>query len=300
MAFLTLGVDSIEAFIASWTSAKAQEAEDSISSFLNECLYRAKNGDSGRTRAEEWKAAGDELVNSLISGFHNSISLDEGYKKAESTAINIIKGLLAGITGSSDRSKYYYDRLMDKSYDLGKRITEEIDHGAKVRSPSKATIRTGQFIDEGLIIGLQNYESKVESASENVGVTSVNAVANSISAVSSAIESGIDLNPVITPILDMSNIQNGMSAMSNLDGSINVGANINSASFRASDMFGAMLDSAFNKLQKSIDRLAQDHDEVPDITIVINGATDPKAVAKEVEIILQKNIKGAGKVYGRA
>lgn len=300
MAFLALGVDSIEAFIASWTSAKAQEAEDSISSFLNECLYRAKNSDSGKTRAEEWKAAGDELVNSLISGFHNSISLDEGYKKAESTAINIIKGLLAGITGSSDRSKYYYDRLMDKSYDLGKRITEEIDHGAKVRSPSKATIRTGQFIDEGLIIGLQNYESKVESASENVGVTSVNAVANSISAVSSAIESGIDLNPVITPILDMSNIQNGMSAMSNLDGSINVGANINSASFRASDMFGVMLDSAFNKLQKSIDRLAQDHDEVPDITIVINGATDPKAVAKEVEIILQKNIKGAGKVYGRA
>ena len=300
MAFLALGVDSIESFIASWTSAKAQEAEDSISSFLNECLYRAKNGDSGKTRAEEWKAAGDELVNSLISGVHNSTILDEGYKKAESTAINIIKGLLAGITGSSDRSKYYYDRLMDKSYDLGKQITEEIDHGAKVRSPSKATIRTGQFIDEGLIIGLQNYESKVESASENVGVTSVNAVANSISAVSSAIESGIDLNPVITPILDMSNIQNGMSAMSNLDGSINVGANINSASFRASDMFGAMLDSAFNKLQKSIDRLAQDHDEVPDITIVINGATDPKAVAKEVEIILQKNIKGAGKVYGRA
>lgn len=300
MAFLTLGVDSIEAFIASWTSAKAQEAEDSISSFLNECLYRAKNSDSGKTRAEEWKAAGDELVNSLISGFHNSTKLDEGYKKAESTSINIIKGLLAGITGSSDRSKYYYDRLMNKSYDLGKRITEEIDHGAKVRSPSKATIRTGQFIDEGLIIGLQNYESKVESASENVGATSVNAVANSISAVSSAIESGIDLNPVITPILDMSNIQNGMSAMSNLDGSINVGANINSASFRASDMFGAMLDSAFNKLQKSIDRLAQDHDEVPDITIVINGATDPKAVAKEVEVILQKNIKGAGKVYGRA
>ena len=300
MAFLTLGVDSIEAFIASWTSAKAQEAEDSISSFLNECLYRAKNSDSGKTRAEEWKAAGDELVNSLISGFHNSTKLDEGYKKAESTSINIIKGLLAGITGSSDRSKYYYDRLMDKSYDLGKRITEEIDLGAKVRSPSKATIRTGQFIDEGLIIGLQNYESKVESASENVGATSVNAVANSISAVSSAIESGIDLNPVITPILDMSNIQNGMSAMSNLDGSINVGANINSASFRASDMFGAMLDSAFNKLQKSIDRLAQDHDEVPDITIVINGATDPKAVAKEVEVILQKNIKGAGKVYGRA
>ena len=300
MAFLALGVDSIEAFIASWTSAKAQEAEDSISSFLNECLYRAKNSDSGITRAEEWKAAGDELVNSLISGFHNSKLLLEGYTKAESTSINIIKGLLSGITGSSKRSEYYYNELMNKSYDLGKQITEEINHGAKVSSPSKATIRTGQFIDEGLIIGLQNYESKVESASENVGAASVNAVANSISAVSSAIESGIDLNPVITPILDMSNIQNGMSAMSNLDGSINVGANINSASFRASDMFGAMLDSAFNKLQKSIDRLAQDHDEVPDITIVINGATDPKAVAKEVEIILQKNIKGVGKVYGRA
>lgn len=297
MAFLTLGVDSIEAFIAAWTSAKAKEAEDSISSFLNECLNRVKTGDSGKTRAEEWKAAGNELFENLIAAYHNSVLLDEAYSKATNAGVNILKGLYNGLGGG--RTGYYYSAVMTRAKNIGKSVIDNINSGAGNSSPSKKTIQSGKYIDEGLIIGLESLAPKVESVSENIGSSSVNAVANSISAVSSAIESGIDLNPVITPILDMSNIQNGMSAMSNLDGSINVGANINSASFRASDMFGVMLDSAFDKLQKSIDRLAQDHDEVPDITININGATDPKAVAKEVEIIIQKNIKGAGKAYGR-
>lgn len=297
IAFLTLGIDSIDSFIAAWSSAKAQEAEEWIDTFLYKCLDAAKNNSNGGTRADDWKAAGEELRDNLIAVFDDSVALEDGYRKATNTGVNILNGLYHGLGGGD--TGFMYTAVMTKARNIGRTIIEEINHGAYVASPSKATIKTGQFIDEGLIIGLQNYESKVESASEDIGATSVNAVANSISAVSSAIESGIDLNPVITPILDMSNIQNGMSAMSNLDGSINVGANINSASFRASDMFGVMLDSAFDKLQKSIDRLAQDHDEVPDITININGATDPKAVAKEVEIIIQKNIKGAGKAYGR-
>ena len=239
--------------------------------------------------------AGKDLLNAVDLGVSDSTKLANLKESSRMVGVYILNGLINGLN-----TKPLNQNIDDISYGIGKRSIKKIAEGAGTQSPSKETIKTGQFIDEGLIIGLQNYESKVESASEDIGATSVNAVANSISAVSSAIESGIDLNPVITPILDMSNIQNGMSAMSNLDGSINVGANINSASFRASDMFGVMLDSAFNKLQKSIDRLAQDHDEVPDITININGATDPKAVAKEVEIILQKNIKGAGKVYGRA
>lgn len=298
IAFLTLGIDSINSFIAAWSSAKAQEAEEWIDTFLYKCLDAAKNNSNGGTRADDWKAAGEELRDSLTAVFDDSGALDDAYRKATNTGVNILNGLYHGLGGGD--TGFMYTAVMTKARNIGRTIIEEINHGAYVASPSKATIKTGQFIDEGLIIGLERLAPKVESVSENIGSSSVNAVANSISAVSSAIESGIDLNPVITPILDMSNIQNGMSAMSNLDGSINVGANINSASFRASDMFGVMLDSAFDKLQKSIDRLAQDHDEVPDITININGATDPKAVAKEVEIILQKNIKGAGKVYGRA
>lgn len=297
VAFLTLGLDSIDSFIAAWSSAKAQEAEEWIDTFLYKCLDAAKNNSNGGTRADDWKAAGEELRDNLTAVFDDSGALADAYRKATNTGINILNGLYHGLGGGD--TGFMYTAVMTKARNIGRTIIEEINHGAYVASPSKATIKTGQFIDEGLIIGLERLAPKVESVSENIGSSSVNAVANSISAVSSAIESGIDLNPVITPILDMSNIQNGMSAMSNLDGSINVGANINSASFRASDMFGVMLDSAFDKLQKSIDRLAQDHDEVPDITININGATDPKAVAKEVEIIIQKNIKGAGKAYGR-
>lgn len=297
IAFLTLGIDSIDSFIAAWSSAKAQEAEEWIDTFLYKCLDAAKNNSNGGTRADDWKAAGEELVENLIAAYHNSVLLEEGYSKATSTGVNILKGLYHGLGGGS--TGYYYNAVMTKARNIGRTIIEEINHGAHVASPSKLAIKTGQFIDEGLIIGLQNLAPKVESVSENIGSTSANAVANSISAVSSAIENGIDVNPVITPILDLSNIQNGMSAMSNLGNSISVGASIDSASFRASDMFGTMIDSAFNKLQKSIDRLASDHDEVPDITININGATDPKAVAKEVEIIIQKNIKGAGKAYGR-
>ena len=103
-----------------------------------------------------------------------------------------------------------------------KSVGNSIKNGFKnffgINSPAKEMIFIGQGIDEGIVVGLEKYKGAVVSASEEVGDSAIKSISNAISGISDAIDSDIDSQPTIRPVLDLSNIESGANAINGMFG----------------------------------------------------------------------------------
>lgn len=83
-------------------------------------------------------------------------------------------------------------------------------------SPAKKFIELGKWSIEGLAIGLINYGYKATDAATRVGRSMIDVVAEAVDTIMSIIDDDVDMNPVITPVLDLSNVNSGVNSMNEL------------------------------------------------------------------------------------
>lgn len=96
------------------------------------------------------------------------------------------------------------------------------------RSPSKKMMEVGSFAGEGFVIGFSNWITAAAETGEEMGETAKDGLNEAISKIASEIQNEDQFNPTITPILDLSNIQDGMNQMDgmlNLDEPLRLAAN---------------------------------------------------------------------------
>lgn len=148
------------------------------------------------------------------------------------------------IYGLGDAIEENTPLLMDACVDLGKSIVRgvikglgsiggEIWNGIKsvgnsikngfksffgINSPAKEMIFIGQGIDEGIVVGLEKYKGAVVSATEEVGDSAIKSMSNAISGITDVINSDIDSQPTIRPVLDLSDIESGAGAINGMFG----------------------------------------------------------------------------------
>lgn len=85
-----------------------------------------------------------------------TVNAMERREQAKSTGQNIVKGLQEGI-----QDKYLQTELMNSSATLADNMIKKMNLSAGVHSPSTRTTKTGEHIDEGLIVGMKNKEKEV-------------------------------------------------------------------------------------------------------------------------------------------
>ena len=78
-----------------------------------------------------------------------------------------------------------------------------------IASPSKEFIEIGNYAMEGFVLGIKNSGSSVVNATESMAQTAINATKDAISRLSDAVTNGIDTEPTIRPVLDLSNVESG-------------------------------------------------------------------------------------------
>jgi hypothetical protein len=77
-------------------------------------------------------------------------------------------------------------------------------------SPSRRFAQIGECASAGFAVGLESLTPKVAESAENVGKEAIFALQKSISGIDELIKSSnMDLQPVITPVLDLSNVRKG-------------------------------------------------------------------------------------------
>jgi hypothetical protein len=87
-----------------------------------------------------------------------------------------------------------------------------------IESPSKVAMGIGKFWDLGLARGMVNNVSSIVRGSNTVSQTMIDSMRNAVQTAYDLMSGAGDLNPTITPVLDLSEIQNGTSMLNGMFG----------------------------------------------------------------------------------
>ena len=220
------------------------------------------------------KAQGKAIGSSAKSGLTGQ-NIKGRYKDAGN---NAGKGLVNGI-------RSWGGRAYDAGQYLGRQANKGLKATLKIASPSKVFTRDGEYVGEGFVNGIKNYALKVYKAGVELATNAITGTAS----VSSDIFDDLK-DPVIRPVLDLSNVQNGVNSIDNMfarNQAMSINARMNNA--KQSEVTNADVVRAINNLNSKIDGS-------PRTVTNINGITydDGSNIVDAVETLVH-----AVKIEGR-
>ncbi|MFA5655108.1 MAG: tape measure protein [Dysgonamonadaceae bacterium] len=166
-----------------------------------ESMSNFKNGISNKL--SDVKNAAINVVSNVLSGIGGKLS------EFTSMGSNLINGLKRGIQNAASSAVSAAKGVVSDAISAAKNLLG-------IRSPSKVFADIGRYSDEGFVKGLKSYSSKVASASEDVGKSAIDGIANAISRITDALNSDMDMEPTIRPVLDLSAITSGADDINGL------------------------------------------------------------------------------------
>lgn len=194
-------------------------AGNAVRGVLNTC--KSALGSAGSALV----SAGRNLISGFVRGIKGMISAVSGAirgvisaaKSAASGAAgalisagrNMINGLASGIRSGISAAKNAISSGISSVVSKAKSIL-------KINSPSKVFMAMGGSINEGLALGIRRYAKQSVKSTENLTNKVISTAKKPLSQLSALLSSDIDSNPVITPVMDLSNIENGASRLNNL------------------------------------------------------------------------------------
>jgi hypothetical protein len=106
--------------------------------------------------------------------------------------------------------------VFDAAKNLGKSALHGVGHFLKLGSPSKEFHKVGQYTSLGLANGLESYSGVVEKSAASVAGTALDTITATMNRVQDAFIDAADMNPTITPVLDLTQMANDASRISGL------------------------------------------------------------------------------------
>ena len=194
---------------------------------------------------------------------------------------NMVKGFAEGISANTFRAEAKSRTMALKALNAAKSALD-------INSPSKETYKVGAFFGKGFINAIEDYESKSSKAGYSMADSARQGLSNAISKVGTLVENGIDSQPTIRPVLDLSDVESGagtINGMFSMTPSIrtlsNVGM-ISSMMNRSQNGANSDVISAIENLGKQIGRTSGD-------TYQINGVTydDGSSITDAVRTIIR-------------
>lgn len=186
------------------------------------------------------KSAGDTIGSMSVSGFGSGSSgayntgsgaggrYNSGILSKKSEAYSVSSSMASsGVSGASSQSGGFYSagsgagngfinglratigNVVSAAADFGRRALAALKARIDSHSPSKEFAKLGVFSGEGYALGMRKSTGKAISASESMAEKSLGAMKSAIEKVAAAVSDDIDLTPTISPVLDLSEIQNG-------------------------------------------------------------------------------------------
>ena len=158
------------------------------------------------------------VFSSMSSGVGDFLSktgtaISEGgqsiFDAAKGIGTNICDGLVKGINDKIETVK-------NTAKAVGEAAVSACAQGAQVNSPSKATIETARYIIAGLVNTLRNESGEVYNESWNMGRKATQGLDDALSTVRDTIEGKVSDHPVIRPVLDLSDVQNGVTTLDSM------------------------------------------------------------------------------------
>jgi hypothetical protein len=121
-----------------------------------------------------------------------------------------------GIVEGLDEKK---SDIYKKMREIGNEMVEQLKKELKIKSPSEVFAEIGAYSMEGFAMGFEDSSHILVAATDQVAKDAVSAMQKSMKIISGAVMDTLDVNPTITPVLDLSLVQmqsRQLAAMTNV------------------------------------------------------------------------------------
>ena len=193
-------------------SSGMEQSESSMSTSLNNLL--SNTGVFGEKMGQIFEGTSTNILGEVDMTAASLDTKSLGIENNMSVSWKSIGSMM--VEGLKNGLKAKWQSALNWMADLGNQMTQTYQGTMGIYSPSRVFMQFGEYIDEGLIIGLQNYAGKVEKSTTNLGNQVINAFSKPMQQVAALAESDLSIKPKITPVIDASNIQNGQRLLNSM------------------------------------------------------------------------------------
>ena len=235
------------------------------------------------------RTAGRNLASSFGSTLVSTIR--SYYSSVYSAGQYVVSGFINGINSKTAAAK-------SAARALGNATNAALKSALRERSPSKISYQFGEYYTQGLADGMDDTSNKAEKSATNLGKSAIKGLKYAISKVSEIMGDNMDANPVITPVIDLTNVKSGGRQLNGMltdmtNKSIGLSSSVSLANSVSSGMRSSMEvqdSSVVDSIKNLINTLKDNDSATMNNTFNING-TNAKEIASEVSKILQTQVE---------
>ena len=261
-----------------------------LNSLISKCVSQLRSGGS------KFSAAGKQWARNLASGFRSGSagiasavrsSISSGVSAARAGASGfraagaaMASGMRAGIMSQAASVAAAARAMVANAVSAAK-------SAAKIHSPSRVFMEMGRYMDEGLAIGLTKYAGIATKEAVAVSEGTINAVSNTLRRISDKLMDNVDSQPVIRPVVDLSNVEEGSRTIGSL---MNTAGTIGMSSRALSNNIGRIQNGVTNgDVVSAIKDLQSQIANTGNTTYQINGITydDGSNISNAVETLVR-------------
>ena len=235
-----------------------------------------------KSKSASLATAGKALASSVASGFtSNRSAVVNSAGSVASSGESAVRGYYRSFFQAGNYLVTGFARGIELSTWVAKQAAEKMAEDAMnaanttldVGSPSKEFIKIGGYVAEGFAIGISDLSYKSTDAAEGMATSAMNTTRTAMSKVLDAINTDMDAQPTIRPVVDLSDVQTGVNAINglfNTTKSVGVQANLNAIGYSMNAMRqnGKNDDviSAINKLNDKLDGVGNTYNTINGVT----------------------------------
>jgi tape measure domain-containing protein len=269
-AFKSAGSKMATAFASGLKSGKgAKSAAKSLVSSASKAV---------NSNSPSFKSAGSKMATAFASGLKSGKGASSAAKSMASKAAKAIstsgfksagkdaaKGFANGISANTFMATA-------KAKAMGEKALSAARKAIKVNSPSKEFMKLGRSSAEGFALGIDKDTRLPINSATRMAVSAIDSTKEVISKIGRLLDSDVDVQPTISPVVDLSNVKAGAGAINGLLGQdvmLGASANLSAINYGMSRNQNGVNDdvvSAINKLRKDLGNISGD-------TYQINGVT---------------------------
>lgn len=290
-AINNLGNISAETFVATFKTLEVKMKDigkTTINAFIES--VRASNVQiriAGQNVMIMFAKGVDDKTSSVTSAFAKVIvravtAIKSSYLSFYNAGSYLVSGFASGISVNSFLAAA-------KARAMAKAAANAIEDELDINSPSKVGYGLGRFFGVGFVNAIGDYADKSYNASANMATSARNGLSDAISKVKDVLDSDMDMQPTIRPVLDLSDVRANAGAISGMLGSgasVGVMAKVGTIS---SMMNNRIQNGGNSEVVDSINALRKDLANVGGTTYSINGITydDGSNITEAVKSIVR-------------
>ena len=203
-------------------------------------------------------------------------------------AIGLAKGL-------DDRKLY----VIKAAKVLAEGVLEKVREVFDEHSPSKEANEIGRYFDKGLVDGFRDGGSETTRAAKEMALDALYGVKDTLLALSTLIADGIDVDPVIRPVVDLSGVTAGAQAIGGMLGGnqtipVDTSARLAGSAARAAAASATARRGMEVHARPSATQPAGDQVNVTGNTFVIRDEQDIYSLASEIASLMYRQQRSVG------